>query len=155
MDGDATWVDDTTRFCDALAAALKILVNMASQAWCEHHIVTAGPPRKVYQQQSDDSVAQRKPQRLSQADLEDEGKVAAAVLVALTFRTDGKQALRNGGVKERFDDKKHPVLRYAEDICGVKADVWRTAVQTLSAQKVPVKHQDGSWKLGSEDSCKG
>ena len=32
---DAAWVDDTTRFWDALAASLKLLTHVASQAYAE------------------------------------------------------------------------------------------------------------------------
>ena len=153
-DGDHAWVDDTTRIGDALAAALGVLVNMASQAWCEAFIVSAGHGKVIGGRvaSGDGTVASTgRPQKLTNDELGDVDVLGLRVLAALAWRDNGKQLLQQGGVKEQFDEKKHHGLRYARDLIGASAVAWRKGVSALAAKQVLVRHDAASWKLGGSD----
>ena len=151
-------VDDAIRFGDAIAAALKVLVNMAGQGWCEHYIVKANSATKpsshrVVEQHLDGTATIGKPCKLSADDAADPIKVGAKVLLALAWREDGRDALVSGGVKERFDDKHHKALRYAKELVGASGDLWKAAVRTLVAHDVLSEAASGNWKLTSHERC--
>jgi len=113
-DGDIAWVDDTTHFGDALAAALKVLVHLTGQAWCEAYIAAAGAS-KVHSGRAalcdEPGIGSEKPHKLTPEEVSDPETIGLRILAALSWRDDAITLLKGGGIKDKFDDKKHPALR--------------------------------------------
>ncbi len=148
-DGDDAWVDDTTRLGDALAAALKVLLNMAGQGWCEAFIVAGGRKGEglLAAPEASPDMQSQKPRRLTPRELQDHEAVGLRILAGLAWRDDVLQLLVNGGVRDRFNDKQHKALRYVRDMVGAPGDAWRNGIAALGAADVLVKLGDGTWKF--------
>ena len=122
--------DNVVRFPDALAAAFKLLLHMASQAYCESHIANvegdhAEESSEIPHSQSATAF------RLSATEADNVPLVAARLVECLCTISSGLDTLKSSGVRGRISNSQSPVLRRARTALGCSADAWANAVTHL------------------------